>query len=99
MAQNHIQEAIMGPNQGIGNICPAGFRIAITVTAVYLPFPPSLNSYVHINHPVQVSPLYVGCGRQMTCSLVHRSSGQKERYSKSYTQGILFGSFHLYMVL
>lgn len=53
VAHNHTQEAILGPNQGIGKIyqhLSSGIQNCCTpMIAVYIPFSPSLNGSVYIN--------------------------------------------------
>jgi len=60
---------------------------------------PSLNGRISINYPMPALPLDVGYGRQTTCSLVHRSSSQEERSSRSSIHIIVSKEPHLYLDL
>ena len=57
-------------NQGITDIWPAGFQNCYfwnTSDFLCHPIPPFLGRNVHSSHPMPVSQLYVGCGKQTSC--------------------------------
>ena len=101
--QNHIQGAILGPNHEIDKIyhhLPSWIQnICGPMIALYPRLFLSLNGRISINYPLPALPLDVGYGRQTTCSLVHRSSSQEERSSRSSIHIIVSKEPHLYLDL